>query len=72
MSLYIDVHCHLDFEGLIERIDEVIAREVRRASRYDRPLSALMLDLDHFKRVNDEDESHAQGDSVLREFVKNV
>ncbi|MFH2028133.1 MAG: TatD family hydrolase [Nanoarchaeota archaeon] len=25
MSLYIDVHCHLDFEGLIERIDDVIS-----------------------------------------------
>ena len=24
MSLYIDVHCHLDFEGIIERLDEVI------------------------------------------------
>jgi len=24
MSLFIDVHCHLDFEGLIERLDEVI------------------------------------------------
>ena len=24
MGLFIDVHCHLDFEGLVERLDEVI------------------------------------------------
>lgn len=42
--------------------------ELTRASRYGSPMSVLMVDLDHFKTVNDT-YGHAGGDAVLRHFV---
>ncbi len=43
-------------------------REVLRASRHAKPLTAMMLDIDHFKRVNDM-HGHGIGDEVLTRLV---
>jgi two-component system cell cycle response regulator len=48
--------------------DESLRREVVRACRYDFPLSLVVLDLDHFKIINDT-HGHQAGDAVLKSFA---
>jgi len=52
--------------GLFNRrkAEELIQTEAARANRYGRPLSIILLDLDHFKQVNDR-YGHPMGDMVL-------
>lgn len=50
---------------------ECLDREFARAQRHGRPLSLVMLDVDHFKRINDR-YGHAAGDHVLRELCDTV
>jgi two-component system, cell cycle response regulator len=55
---------------------EFIDREVARCARYNRPLTLIMFDIDHFKKINDE-HGHLAGDYVLKRlanliFAKNI
>jgi diguanylate cyclase (GGDEF)-like protein len=47
--------------------EEMIQREVQLAARDNTPLTLLMMDLDHFKQLNDT-WGHALGDRALRTF----
>lgn len=48
---------------------ELANLEIAAAQRYERPLSVMMVDLDHFKQVNDQF-GHLAGDQVLKAFAK--
>ncbi len=50
---------------------EFLEREMARCTRYGRPLSLLMLDLDHFKQINDT-HGHLTGDFVLKEMSRRL
>lgn len=51
--------------------DQQAPAEIERARRYAHPLSLMMIDIDHFKAVNDT-LGHAVGDQVLRELARRI
>lgn len=72
--LFAEIKNKAQFDGLTtlynrEHFDERMADELLRHQRYAQPLSLLLLDLDHFKRINDT-YGHQTGDQVLREMSK--
>lgn len=65
-----------DLDGLTQlpnrrRFELDVDTEWERCRRYGRPLSLVMMDLDHFKRLNDE-HGHLVGDEVLRAVARAV
>jgi diguanylate cyclase (GGDEF)-like protein len=53
------------------RLEADLTLECDRSLRYARPLSLIMLDLDHFKRLNDSF-GHAKGDEILQGVAETV
>ncbi|MFY2559516.1 diguanylate cyclase [Corallococcus terminator] len=51
--------------------DEQLDREISRSRRYERVLSLVLVDIDHFKKVNDKF-GHLAGDSVLKQLASTV
>ncbi|MBZ0329250.1 sensor domain-containing diguanylate cyclase [Halomonas sp. ANAO-440] len=60
-----------DLTGLANRrkLMARLAEEISRCNRHGSPLSLMLIDLDHFKRVNDT-WGHLQGDQVLIELAR--
>ncbi len=51
-----------------KKLDEVMAYELKRAARTRRPFSVVLIDIDDFKKVNDE-LGHLAGDNVLKDLA---
>jgi diguanylate cyclase (GGDEF)-like protein len=62
-------HDHLTGARSRRAFFDLAAREQARALRHGAPLSLLLFDVDHFKRINDS-YGHATGDRVLVEIVQ--
>ncbi|GFM34086.1 sensor domain-containing diguanylate cyclase [Desulfovibrio subterraneus] len=71
--LYRQMKQHADLDGLTlvhnrRHFDNRLKEEVDRHIRYSHPLSLLILDIDHFKQINDM-HGHQAGDTVLKELA---
>ncbi len=71
---YQEVHDMAMVDGLTQLLNhrsfmERLAEELERDTRYGESMTLLMLDLDHFKRVNDQ-HGHQYGDYVLRQTAQ--
>lgn len=64
---------HDSLTGLLNRgeIVGMLARELERARREDKPVAVILADIDHFKKVNDTC-GHLFGDEALREIARRL
>ncbi len=59
--------------GLLNRreLDRILAEEAERSQRFAHPFALVLVDIDHFKAVNDT-HGHPAGDAVLREVARRL
>ncbi len=64
---------HDALTGVLNRreFDRILAEEADRALRFGHALSLVIVDVDHFKRINDT-QGHPVGDTVLREVARRI
>lgn len=66
-----EVSTHDDLTGLYNKAEylKAIERSIVSAQRYDEPFGLILIDIDHFKLIND-NYGHAVGDIVLQDLAK--
>lgn len=69
-NLLASVAVHDGLTGMFDKTTfaQILADELHRATRYGRPLTLVMADIDHFKKLNDT-HGHADGDVVLQQVA---
>lgn len=50
-------------------LEEIVGREIARLQRHGHPVAAILVDIDHFKAINDR-HGHDRGDAVLVAFAR--
>lgn len=64
---------HDQLTGLLNRreFERILREEMERSHRFGHPFALLMVDIDHFKQVNDQ-QGHPTGDAVLCEVARRL